>query len=223
MRPLPSGHTSSLANTSVIPLQPLVEELLPPPDPVETCARLAGMPYRVFLDSAADPVRLGRYSFLAADPAVVVRSKGTQAERLTLPDGTPEPLADHALHAVRELLRPHAALLVPGLPPFQGGAAGYIGYDWGAVLERLPAPRYDDLAIPDVMLGLYDWVVAWDHAKGRAWIISTGLPETDPAPRAERAAVRARMPGNVAVRRSTASAPGASSPTTVDTRWCTVE
>ena len=27
---------------------------------------------------------------------------------------------------------------VPGLPPFQGGAAGYIGYDYGAVLERLP-------------------------------------------------------------------------------------
>jgi para-aminobenzoate synthetase component 1 len=59
--------------------------------------------------------------------------------------------------------------------------AGYIGYDWGAVLERLPAPRYDDLAIHDVVLGLYDWVVAWDHRIGTAWIISTGLPERGPA------------------------------------------
>ena len=58
---------------------------------------------------------------------------------------------------------PVAAESIPGLPPFQGGAAGYIGYDFGSVLERLPAPRYDDLDLPDVVLGLYDWVIAWDH------------------------------------------------------------
>ena len=61
---------------------------------------------------------------------------------------------------------------VSGLPPFQGGAAGYIGYDYGAVLERLPAARFDDLAIHDVVLGLYDWVIAWDHRLGTAWIVS---------------------------------------------------
>ena len=31
------------------------------------------------------------------------------------------------------------------------------------MLERIPPTRYDDLALPDVMLGLYDWVIAWDH------------------------------------------------------------
>jgi hypothetical protein len=67
---------------------------------------------------------------------------------------------------------------VPDLPPFQGGAAGYLAYDWGRVLERLPAPRHDDLALPDVVLGLYDWVLAWDHERSRAWMISTGMPET---------------------------------------------
>ena len=66
-----------------------------------------------------------------------------------------------------------------GLPPFQGGAAGYLAYDWGRVLERLPAPRHEDLALPDVVFGMYDWVLAWDHEQSRAWLISTGLPETD--------------------------------------------
>ncbi len=75
---------------------------------------------------------------------------------------------------------------MPGLPPFQG-AAGYLGYDWGLVLESLPAPRIDDLALDDVVLGVYDWVIAWDHAESRAWIISTGLPEADAARRAARA------------------------------------
>jgi para-aminobenzoate synthetase component 1 len=63
---------------------------------------------------------------------------------------------------------------IPDLPPFQGGAVGYIGYDYGARLERLPSARYDDLGIPDVVLGLYDWVISWDHLTGRAWIICIG-------------------------------------------------
>ena len=41
--------------------------------------------------------------------------------------------------------------------------------------ERVPPTRYDDLAVPDVVLGLYDWVLAWDHGQGDAWLISTGL------------------------------------------------
>jgi para-aminobenzoate synthetase component 1 len=72
------------------------------------------------------------------------------------------------------------------------------------VLERLPPCRYDDLPLPDAVLGIYDWVVAWDHQAGKAWLISTGLPETAPDARARRAseranAVRSRLDGNPAL------------------------
>ena len=50
------------------------------PDPVRCCEQLSGLPYRIFLDSAARGSRLGRYSFLTADPVAVVRSKGTVTE-----------------------------------------------------------------------------------------------------------------------------------------------
>src|SRR2546428_12094918 len=56
-------------------------------------------------------------------------------------------------------------------------------------LERVPRPRYDDLAVPDLLLGLYDWVIAWDHPAGRAWAISTGMSERGAA-RERRAAQR---------------------------------
>ncbi len=170
---------------------PLVEELVPLPDPVQTCARFTDLPFVLFLDSATDPEHLGRHSFLAADPAAVVRSKGALTQRLTTPTGWTRVDTD-PLAGVRQLLTPFAAEPVAGLPPFQGGAAGYLGYDWGARLERIPRPRYDDLAIPDCMLGLYDWVIAWDHPARRAWVISTGLPETG-AQQARRAAERLVM------------------------------
>jgi para-aminobenzoate synthetase component 1 len=141
---------------------PVVEELHPAPDPVAAAERFLGQPHLLFLDSAADPERLGRFSFLAAAPVAVVRTKGR--------GGVP------ALEQARRLLDPHRVAPVPGLPPFQGGIAGYLAYDYGAVLERLPAPRHDDLDLPDAILGLYDWVIAWDHQAGRAWVISTGIP-----------------------------------------------
>jgi para-aminobenzoate synthetase component 1 len=173
---------------------PVVEELVPPPDPARCCELLSDLPYRLFLDSAAQGARLGRYSFLTADPVAVVWSKGARTECIEFhgPNhGTRRGVGGDALDAVRTLLAPHAAEPVPGLPPFQGGAAGYLTYDWGRVLERLPAPRHEDLALPDVVFGVYDWVLAWDHDESRAWLVSTGLPETSPGARDQRAAARA--------------------------------
>ncbi len=167
------------------PFIPLVEELVPAPDPVQCCERLAGLPYRIFLDSAARSTRVGRYSFLTADPVAVVRSKDGRTECGS------RVVSENALEALRMLLAPYAADPLPGLPPFQGGAAGYLAYDWGRQLERLPAPRHDDLSVAAVVLGVYDWVLAWDHETSRAWLISTGLLETSPPARARRAAERA--------------------------------
>jgi para-aminobenzoate synthetase component 1 len=193
---------------------PLVEELVPAPDPAAACAALLGLPYLVFLDSATaggtsrDAAGRDRYSFLAADPALVVRCKAGRAERIDPRTASRTPLAGNALAEIRRLLDPYHATHMPNLPPFQGGAAGYIAYDWGSVLERLPAPRYDDLAIADAQLGVYDCVIAWDHELGRAWIISTGLPDHGPA-RAQRAHQRlAELRQRLAQRNDGAAAAG---------------
>src|SRR4029077_19327781 len=166
---------------------PLVQDLAPAPDPLDCCARLAGLPHVVFLDSASDPEQLGRHSFLAADPFTAVRAKGLLTQQLV--DGEWIRVDADPLAHVRALLAPHGRSAVADLPPFQGGAAGYVGYDWGAALERVPHAHYDDLAVPDLLLGLYDWVIAWDHQAGRTWVISTGMPERGAA-RARRAARR---------------------------------
>ena len=170
---------------------PLVEEIAPPPDPLRCCERLEGLPYRLFLDSAARGARLGQYSFLTADPVSVISSKGATTEHHDLTTGVVRTLDADPLLAARAFLKPFAATPVAGVPPFQGGAAGYLAYDWGRQLETLPPSRYDDLGLRDVVLGLYDWVLAWDHVRGRVFLISTGMPALDPAARATRAAARA--------------------------------
>ena len=161
---------------------PLVEPLGSSDDPIDVCARFLDLPFLLFLDSASshshsgEAQQLERFSFLSADPVSLIRSKGRNTE-VRHGAGAWSPAQDDALSIARALLPNPPPSPVPGVPPFQGGIAGYIGYDWGAVLERLPSARYDDLAVPDVLLGLYDWVIAWDHRESTAWLISTGLPE----------------------------------------------
>jgi para-aminobenzoate synthetase component 1 len=164
----------------------LVEELTPAPDPWDVLVRLAGLRHTLFLDSALPHATLGRYSFLTGDPFDWLSSRGRCVT------GSGGLIRDSAcpFAALAEHLARYRVETLPGLPPFQGGAAGLFGYDLCHHLERLPRPRFDDFAIPDLAVGFYDWVVAFDHAAGRAWLLSTGLPETDPRRRPRRAARR---------------------------------
>jgi para-aminobenzoate synthetase component 1 len=167
------------AETTGLPLPlaefPLVEELSPPPDPEAAFLRFAGSGHAVFFDSARRDAVLGRYSFLACDPFAWTSYAIDDAG---------------ALGKLRAALEPFSAARRPDLPPFQGGAAGLFSYDLGRQLERLPTPRFDEFRLPALAFGLYDTVLAWDHVANRAWIVSQGFPETDPAARRRRAAER---------------------------------
>ncbi|MCA9266502.1 MAG: anthranilate synthase component I family protein, partial [Planctomycetales bacterium] len=80
-----------------------------------------------------------------------------------------------------------------GLPPFQGGVAGILGYELGASFEQLPVVRHDEFEFPAIALGWFDVVVAFDHVTNRAFLISQGLPETSNTARHRRATDRLRQ------------------------------
>ncbi|WP_244889850.1 aminodeoxychorismate synthase component I [Microvirga massiliensis] len=146
--------------------------------------RLRDLPDLVFLDSAMRHPVLGRYSFVAADPfsRFVVRN-GCSTWNGEIQD-------EHPLATLQKLLNRYRQPTLAGLPPFQGGAAGFVSYDFRHLLEEL-TPATATLPCPDVVLPFYDVVLAFDHATREGWLISTGWPEQDPEQRARRAAVRA--------------------------------
>ncbi len=154
---------------------PIIERLDPSLSPVEVFRRLSGLPHLVFFDSAMRHMHLGRYSFVAADPV----------EWITEPaDGS------DALRVLNDRIASLSGPARVDLPPFQGGWAGLFGYELAASLEEVPHAAIDEFNVPALGVGLYDVVVAFDHMKERAWLISQGFPEKDPAARAERAADR---------------------------------
>jgi para-aminobenzoate synthetase component 1 len=181
----------------------LVEEIPKAPAPAQAAARFLDCPLPLLLESALTSPAVGTASFLAADPW----------DRLTLKNDA------QSFDALARRLAPLRVERLPGLPAFQGGAAGFFAYDLAHALERLPFPRHDDLALPDLCLGFYDWTLAWDHAADRYFLFSTGLPETGAAGEArarERAAwVKARLlePAPARALRPSSAAAGSAVPT----------
>ena len=155
---------------------PRIEELSPAPDVLQTLSAFSAWPGVILFDSALRREDFGRYSFLAADPWARV-------------DCSDAAYGSDPFGVLRDRLLPQEPMA--GLPPFQGGAAGLLGFGLGRAFERLPGPRIDEFALPALAVGLYDWVIAWDHQQSRAWLISQGFPESDPAARQRRATERA--------------------------------
>jgi len=141
------------------------------------CDAFADLPYLALLDSALPHPVLGRFSYLAADPFLVLRSKGTSME-LVSGDGT-QHLEGDPFAVLQSLLRQYRLKSVHDLPPFQGGAIGHFAYELSHHLEHLPRNAADDLGLPEMAVAFYDWLIAWDHATNSVWAIVTGLPDGD--------------------------------------------
>jgi para-aminobenzoate synthetase component 1 len=174
---------------------PLIEELTPVPDVTAALRAFVDWPGVLLLDSALARESLGRHSFLTADPFHVERidkvsDKGPSKARGKNAEQPADSQRADPLEHLRETLARFSTSHVPGLPPFQGGAAGLLSYDLGRVWEQIPPPGSDEFQLPALAVGLYDWVIAWDHHEHRAWLISQGFPETSPARREVRAAKR---------------------------------
>jgi aminodeoxychorismate synthase component I len=144
--------------------------------PLAALEALRPLGHPVLLESCRKKEKTGRYSFVTADPYLIFRSKGDTVEL----DWTIAPKGKYGkrasmkrkpLQKLRELMANYRTEQVPGLPPFTGGAIGFLSYDFVHQFEKLPGAAVDDLGIPEAYFLFVDLVVAFDHVLNKAWII----------------------------------------------------
>ena len=100
----------------------------------------------------------GRFSYLGLEPIELLEFSGSDS-------GDPFDLLQAACDKYR--LDDCGELPVP----FVGGWVGYLSYDLGRYIEKLPDEVEHDVDLPLWRFGFYDHVIAWDHVHNRGYLL----------------------------------------------------
>jgi len=180
-------------------------EVEPPSDFGAALRNLACGAHPFLLESGIVMPRLGRYTLMGCDPFLVMTTRG---RRVRLRRGEEvEEFEGNPFHVLRGLLERY------GMPQqdetlFTGGAVGYLSYDLGSFVERLPCTTLDDIGLPELYLAFHDTALIVDHAEGRAWIVAAELGVKGRSSAGERMeSLRRRVAGEAAAPRLPEAAP----------------
>ncbi len=155
---------------------PVVQELTSDTvTPFTVYSRLAANGRNPFLlESVEGGERAARYSFVGADPFRIVEIRGG----VVFVDGAPR--EGPPVEELRRATDFGSVAPVEGLPPFAGGAMGYLGYDAVRLVESIPSSGRDEGGLPEAWFGLYDGVVALDRARQRLLLVVAARIGDDP-------------------------------------------
>ncbi|MBM4021932.1 MAG: anthranilate synthase component I [Planctomycetes bacterium] len=131
--------------------------------PLSALARLDAGESACLFESVVGGEKVGRYSFLGADPFLRLEARGRHVRVVS--GGTTETFeSDDPLADLERRVAAYRPARLPELPPFTSGAVGYAAYDAARYVERLPNEPPDDLGLPDLDFAFYDRLVVFDNA-----------------------------------------------------------
>src|SRR3989304_7359692 len=146
-------------------LIPVYEELLMDLEtPLSFFKRLERDRYSYLLESGEGSERWARYSFLGSRPHRIFKAHGN---RVTIIENgkTQTRVADEPLKILEELLKGCQPVPVPGVPPFFGGALGYVSYDAVEQFHEIGNDKKDPLDMPEILFVFVQTLVAFDNLK----------------------------------------------------------
>jgi anthranilate synthase component 1 len=143
-------------------------------------------------ESVVGGEKVGRYSFLAAEPFLQVESHG-QRMTVTSPHDSQQFFSQDPLEELRLRVLSLRSARLPDLPPFTGGAVGYASYDTVRYVEKLPHAPPDDRGLPDLSFAFYDQMIVFDNIHKSIMVIALARlksPGADSSPVDPHAAYR---------------------------------
>ncbi|MFC6039608.1 anthranilate synthase component I family protein [Paenisporosarcina macmurdoensis] len=122
--------------------------------------------------------RGGQFSVAAWNPLAIIESTESGL-RIKWRDGKVEERHGEALQLVEKLVEEYQFAHIADLPDFQGGAAGFITYDYARQIETMPNDTEDDMHIPDLFFYLLDQWAVLDIDKEQVHIMHISTADVD--------------------------------------------
>lgn len=146
-------------------LIPVYQELLMDLEtPLSFFKRLERDQYSFLLESVEGSERWARYSFLGTRPFRIFKARSKQVE--IIERGISKKLdSDDPLKILEELLQGCRPVAVPGVPPFFGGALGYVSYNAVEQFHEIANSKSDPLGMPEIFFVFVQTLVAFDNLK----------------------------------------------------------
>jgi anthranilate synthase component 1 len=147
--------------------------------PLSAFARIESGSCGCLFESVVGGEKVGRFSFLGADPFMRLEARGTTVT-IVHRDGTCETLeSNDPLGELERRMVPFRPARLPELPPFTSGVVGYAAYDAVRYVERLPNPPPDDLRLPDLSFAFYDRLIVFDNVTKSLDVVVLARVDTD--------------------------------------------
>jgi anthranilate synthase component 1 len=160
---------------------PVMREILADTEtPVSAFLKIATeSKYAFLLESVESGEKWSRYSILGTDPSAMYIAQGGSGWVETRgKKGSVRKIED----PLAELARWHGAqkpVEMEGLPPFWGGAVGFLSYDAVRFFEKIGSSSRDDLQVPDAVFLFTDTVVVFDNLSLTLKVITSRAPGKD--------------------------------------------
>ncbi len=148
--------------------------------PVSAFYKLMPNPFAFLLESVEGGETVARYSFLGSQPSVLFHSKGNQVTIEYLSKSkTVSQTHSEPLQALETLMQQYQPVEVDGLPPFHGGAVGYMSYDMVRFVEELPDDTVDELQIPECFFIIAETLLVFDHVNHQIKVVANAYIDED--------------------------------------------
>ena len=132
--------------------------------PLSFFKRLERDRYAFLLESVEGSERWARYSFLGTRPHRIFKARGKHVA-IVEQGKTRTLISDAPLKILEELLKGCRPVTVPGVPPFFGGALGYVAYDAVEQFHEIVNDKDDPLGMPEIFFVFVQTLVAFDNLK----------------------------------------------------------
>ncbi|WP_157217178.1 anthranilate synthase component I family protein [Flavisphingomonas formosensis] len=132
------------------------------------------------LESVEGGAARGRYTLLGLAPDLVFRAAGNAAEinpRWLTDRDAFEPLAGDALAALRDLVARCRMDVPAGLPPALACLVGYFAYETVGLVEKLPRPAANPMALPDMLFVRPTLILVFDRLADLLYLVAPIWPE----------------------------------------------
>ena len=140
--------------------------------PVSCFLKAGDLPYSYLLESVEGGQNLARFTFIGISPSLVFESKGRHI-RVLVPGRSQKKFrtSTDPLTELQKLMSRYRQAPVGDLPPFCGGAVGYLGYDNVRFFEKIPDKNRDAQKIPDSVFIFTDTLYIFDHVRRKLKIV----------------------------------------------------